>query len=45
MIGILNELPKIFTFMRVIDAFWDAAVKGLINLTDVSKGYALSKRR
>jgi len=37
MIGILNELPKILTFMRVIDVFWDAAAKGLIKLTDVSK--------
>jgi len=31
--------------MRVIDVFWDPAAKGLINLTDVSKGYVLSKRR
>jgi hypothetical protein len=28
---------KIFTFIRVIDVFWDAAACGLINVTDVSK--------
>jgi hypothetical protein len=31
--------------MRVIDVFWDPAAKGLINFTDVSKVYGLSKRR